>query len=135
MELRKVDKMLYTNYMKKAEESQGSAAHAFEKEWWDSCVSSSIHAVISASDALCVYFLGERAAGQRHLDAVQLLRKAAPNDAEVAGQIARFERLVGTKSGSEYSERLAKRAEAERALEDCERFMKWAKYKLERAVV
>jgi len=135
MEIRKTDKAFYENHMKKAEESLATSELAFQNGYWDACVGNCVHAAISASDALCIYFLGQKHAGQRHVEAVQLLRQIDPSDAELPKHMTQFDRLLNMKTGTEYGERRAKRIEAERALEDCQRFVAWAKHKLERAVV
>src|SRR3989344_6346089 len=127
MELRKAEKAVYVNYMKKAEGSLATAELAFQNGLWDSCVGNCIHAAISASDALCVYFLGQKHAGQRHVEAVELLKRVDPSDGESAKHMTQFGRLLNLKSSAEYGERLIKSTEAERALEDCKRFVEWAK--------
>ena len=55
---RDVAKSLYTNYLKRAEECCHAAKNSFTAQEWNAATISAIHACIAASDAMCIYFLG-----------------------------------------------------------------------------
>jgi hypothetical protein len=60
-------------YFKKAREFIKGAMTQAEKEEWNSSAVLSIHAVISAYDAVCAKFLQLRHGGADHMQAVELL--------------------------------------------------------------
>ena len=70
LKTRSVNKHLYKNYLKKAEEFMNACNDSFLKEDWNAAVINAIHAGISASDALTIFFKGVRHAGERHEDVV-----------------------------------------------------------------
>jgi len=81
---RDVAKSLYTNYLKRAEECFHAAKNSFAIEEWNAATINAIHSCIAACDAICVYFLGKRHAGESHEDAVNLFKviKEALKDCE-----------------------------------------------------
>ncbi len=127
---RDVEKSLYANYLKRAEECFHAAKTSFETQEWNSATISAIHAVIAASDAICVYFLGKRNASESHNEAATLFKNIKPDDEEINTNANRIARIFGIKNMAEYEERLVFRSEAEKALRDCERFLEYVKSKL-----
>jgi uncharacterized protein (UPF0332 family) len=69
-----VAKSLYTNYFKRAEECFHAAKNSFAIEEWNAATINAIHSCIAACDAICVYFLGKRHAGESREDAVNLFK-------------------------------------------------------------
>jgi len=63
---RDVQKSLYNNYLKRAEECLHAAKDSFTKQEWNASTICAIHSCIAACDAMCVYFLGKRHAGENH---------------------------------------------------------------------
>ncbi len=124
---RDVDKSLYANYLKRAEECLDTARDSFEAQKWNAAAINAIHSCIAACDALCVYFLGKRHAGDSHNDAIRLLKTIGENDDEINTNANRASRILSIKSMAEYEERLVCRSEAEKAVKDCERFFEFAK--------
>jgi len=127
---RDVEKSLYANYLKRAEECCHAAKNSFEAQEWNSATISAIHAVIAASDAMCIYFLGKRNASESHNEAAALFKAIKADDEEINTNANRIARMLGIKTMAEYEERLVFRAEAEKVLKDCERFLEYAKAKL-----
>ena len=127
---RDVEKSLYANYLKRAEECFHAAKTSFEAQEWNSATISAIHAVIAASDAMCIYFLGKRNASESHNEAAALFKTIKPDDEEISTNVNRIAKVLGIKNMAEYEERLVFRPEAEKALKDCERFLEYAKSKL-----
>jgi uncharacterized protein (UPF0332 family) len=124
-----IDKAFYTNYLKRAEECFNAAQTSSKNQEWNSATISAIHSCISACDAMCVYFLGKRPAGQSHNDAVTLFSTIDSTD-EISTNASRISRILGIKNMAEYEERLIFRAESEKILKDCERFLAYVKKKL-----
>lgn len=63
---------------------------------------------ISAGDAICGAVLGERAAGESHAEAVDLLRRATPG----TNYAAQLKRLIDAKGDAQYSAMLITEARA-----------------------
>lgn len=127
---RDVEKSLYTNYLKRADECLHAARTSFEIQEWNSATISAIHAVIAASDAMCIYFLGKRNASESHNEAAALFKSIKPDDEEINTNANRIAKILGIKNMAEYEERLVFKFEAEKALRDCERFLGYVKGKL-----
>jgi len=119
----KVDASSAANFFKKALEFERAAAQSFARGDWNATTICAIHSCISACDALCAHALGVRHAGERHSDAVSLLRSIKPDDESYKVNASRLRRVIDIKNMAEYEDRLVFRKEAERALKDCERFM------------
>ena len=122
---RNVNKSLYKNYLKKSEEFLKSCNEAFDDENYNSCVANSVHSGISASDALTVFFLGIRHAGEKHEDVIDLLRELKLKDINV--KIKQLKDLLQLKNKAEYEEILMDKNKAENAKKHAERFLSYAK--------
>lgn len=127
---RDVEKSLYTNYLKRAEECYHAAKNSFEAQEWNAATISAIHTSIAASDAMCIYFLGKRNASESHNEAVALFKAIKADDEEIKANANRISRILGIKNMAEYEDRLIFKAEAEKVLKDCERLLKYVKTKL-----
>lgn len=129
---RDVEKNLYSNYLKRAVECFHAAKASFEAQEWNSATISAIHAVIAASDAMCIYFLGKRNAGESHNEAAALFKAIKSDDEGINTNASRIARILSIKTMAEYEEGLVFRTGAEKALKDCERFLEYVKSKLPR---
>lgn len=129
LKTRDVSKSFYQNYLKKADECLHAAKNSFSSQEWNSATICAIHACISGCDAMCVYFLGKRNAGDNHNDTV-ILFKTVKNDESINSNANRISRVLRIKNMAEYEERLVYRSEAEKVLKDCERFLEFVKKSL-----
>ena len=127
---RDVTKSLYTNYLKRAEECLHAAKNSFAIHEWNSSTINAIHSCIAACDAICVYFLGQRHAGETHNDAVNLFKTIKTGDEEININANRIVRILRIKNMAEYEERLVYKSEAGKVLKDCERFLEYVKKQL-----
>ena len=127
---RDVTKALYTNFLKKAEECFHAAQNSFTIQEWNASTINAIHSCIAACDAICVYFLGKRHAGESHEDAVSLFETIAEKGEEINTNANRILRILRIKNMAEYEERLVYKTESEKVLKDCERFLEFVKRKL-----
>lgn len=126
---RDVQKSLYVNFLKRAEECLHAARNSFSIQEWNATAINAIHSCIAACDAMCVYFLGKRHAGDDHEEAANLFMTI--KDSEAAKTNAnRLLRILSVKNMAEYEERLVHRSEAEKILKDCERFLEFIKKEL-----
>ncbi len=127
---RDVTKSLYTNYLERAEECSHAAKNSFSIQEWNAATINSIHSCIAACDAICVYFLGKRHAGESHNDAVNLFKTIKAGDEEINTNANRLVRILRIKNMAEYEERLVYRSESEKVLKDCERFLEYVRKQL-----
>lgn len=127
---RDVAKSLYTNYLKRAEECFHAAKNSFAIQEWNAATINAIHSCIAACDAICVYFLGKRHAGESHEDAVNLFKIIKGGGKEINTNANRISRILRIKNMAEYEERLVYRYEAEKVLKDCKRFLEYVKKEL-----
>lgn len=129
---RDVAKSLYTNYLKRAEECMHAAENSFAAQEWNATTISAIHSCIAACDAMCVYFLGKRNAGENHNDAIALFKTIKTDNEEMDINANRILRILRIKNMAEYEERLVYMSETEKVLKDCERFLEYVKKELGR---
>ena len=121
---RDVSKSYYRNYLKKAEECLRAAEHSHVDQDWNAVSINAIHACIAACDAMCVYHLGRRHAGERHNDAVALFKPIKSGE-EINTNASRITRVLRIKNIAEYEERLVYTSEAEKVFRDCKRFLEY----------
>ncbi len=127
----RVERSLYTNYLVRAEESLSAAKNSLKLNQWNASDISAIHSGIASLDALCVYYLGQRHAGQNHEDAITLFRGIKQFDREDMDTIAnRVIKILKMKNMAEYEERLVHQTEARNILKDAERLFEAIKTKL-----
>ena len=122
---RDISKSYYRNYLKRAEECLRAAEHSFTNKDWNAVSINSIHACIAACDAMCVYFLGKRHAGESHNDAVTLFKMIKSGE-KINVNANRITRILRIKNMAEYEERLVYKSEAEKVFKDCRRFLEYA---------
>jgi HEPN domain-containing protein len=127
----KVERSLFANYLVRSEECLKAAKHSFGLGQWNSSAISAIHSGIASLDALCVYYLGQRHAGQNHDDAITLFRNIRQLSREdIDALVNRIIKILKMKNIAEYEERLLHQTEAEKILKDAERLFEAAKNKL-----
>lgn len=127
---RDVTKSLYTNYLQRAQECLHAAKNSFAIQEWNASTINAIHSCIAACDAICVYFLGKRHAGESHNDAVNLFKTIKAGDKEINTNANRIIRILSIKNMAEYEERLVYKSETGKVLKDCERFLEYVKRQL-----
>ena len=127
---RDVQKSLYVNFLKRAEECLHAAQNSFSTQEWNAAAINAIHSCIAACDAMCVYFLGKRHAGDDHEEAVNLFVTIKGGNEGIKANSNRLLRVLRIKNMAEYEERLVHRPEAEKILKDCESFLEFIKKEL-----
>ena len=120
---RDVNRSSYTNYLKRAAECFSAAKSSSNKSDWTATAINAVHACIAGCDAVCVYFLGKRHAGENHGEAVKLFKMVKPDDEEVAVNVRRLTRILSIKNIAEYEDRLIHKSESGKIIKDCERFL------------
>jgi len=125
-----VAKALYINFLKRAEECFHAAKNSFAVQEWNAATINSVHSCIAACDAICVYFLGKRHAGDSHENAVKFFKTIKKGSEKINTNANRIARILRIKNMAEYEERLICRSEAEKILKDCERFLEFVKKEL-----
>ena len=129
---RRVEKGLYTNYLKKVRESLETASESLKAGRWNAAAMNAIHCGISATDALTVFMIGVRHAGERHEDAITLLQTLNLPRETLVTKGRQISRLLGVKTTAEYSEKLINEREASEAVRDAERYLMWVEDLLQR---
>jgi len=125
--VRHVNKSLFENYLRKSEECLDTALKCLKTRRWNAAVINAVHSGISACDALTVFMLGIRHAGERHEDAISLLQTVGlPRDI-LASKSKQLSRWLGIKNAAEYEERLMNENDAKEAVRDAETFTSWVK--------
>ena len=127
---RAVDRHKFKNYLKKADEHHKAMELSYESGLWTACVVNAIHCAINSTDALTVFYLGFRHAGDRHHDVLQLLQKLDIEKNELKPKTQQLSSLLSTKNTAEYEERLMDAKDADNARKACDRFYSWVKKKL-----
>lgn len=110
-------------YLKTAKEYVEGAKDHYEKKRFIATCGDCVHGMIAASDALTIFFLGRKSAGQNHMDAINLLRQVVPNDDPLSREITRFQRVLGLKNAAEYDGGRVNQHDAESALRDARKFL------------
>lgn len=123
-----VDKHHYSDYLRKGEEFFQGLKEAVQAGRWNAAGLNAVHCVISASDALTAYYLGQRSISSRHQDAAQLIKRLPlSGTAEKAKQ---FLDVLNLKNKVEYGFHLTSEKEAVAMAKQAERFYAWAKENL-----
>ena len=124
-----VQKDLYGVFFSKSEQFLNAAKSSFEAGDYNALAANSAHACISAADALCTKHLGKRAAGDKHSDAVNLVKSIKDTD-EFLSNAAKFNRVLAVKSLAEYEARLVYKTDSESVLHNAEKFHDFVKRNL-----
>ncbi len=128
--IKTVSETNWKNYILKASQFLETSLDAFMKENWNAVGLNTVHAVISANDALTTYYNKVRSASEKHSDSVNLLLLILKNDEEAKKASRHLLWLINRKNLVEYESRLFYKREAEEALKHAERFTEWANRKL-----
>ena len=118
-----VDQSEYVVYWNKAEEFYDSMQHAYKNRMWTAAGLNAVHCVISLCDALLVKSQGIRAAGDDHLQAVELLARAPVIGVEK--QAAAVRRIMAKKNVIAYESREFRESDAADIFKLTERFYRW----------
>ena len=124
LKTRAVDQNEYTVYWNKAEEFYDTMQHAYKNRMWTSAGLNAVHCVISSCDALLVKSQGIRAAGDDHMQAVELLGRSLIGGIEK--QTATVRRIIAKKNVIAYENREFRESDASDIFKQAERFYKWA---------
>jgi uncharacterized protein (UPF0332 family) len=130
MRTRNVDRSKYKNYLSKSEEFLDTSKDAFERARYNASVLNSVHAIISAADALLVFVKGFRYAGTRHEEAVELFSTIFPGVPEHEKNVSRFGTILSIKNKAEYLEVILNSKDAIDALRDATRFLSYVRENL-----
>jgi len=121
---RAVEKDQYRAFLAKAKDFASMMDISLEEGKWNSAGLQAVHTVISASDAVIVYFGGVRSAELDHREVVGLLQEIIGEGAVSVGR--HVTRVIAKKNLVEYEERLITQAEARDMVEHAKRFIEWA---------
>ena len=125
IQTREINKGLYLNYLKKAEEFYNTMKSEFDNKNYNSCVLCAIHCSISSADALTIFYKGTRHSGEKHQDVIKLMTSLEIVD--INNKIKHLSSLLDMKNSLEYEERLTTENGAFIAVKHAERFFLWIK--------
>ena len=126
MRTRIVDKFKYKNFLQKGREFYEEMNVAYSAKRWNAVGLNGIHCVISCCDALTVYFLGKRSAGERHEEVVKLLQQIGDIDKKVINQkIAQVLDVLRPKTRVEYHAEVFSEKEAVVVVKQTKRVYNW----------
>lgn len=92
-----------------------------------------VHAVISATDAVCVALAGRRSVDLDHQRAADLLQEIGGKSRDVTNSVKQVRMLLVKKNVVEYESRQASSKEAAEAVKRATRFVNWANQTIEDA--
>ncbi len=117
-------------YLGKAKDFLDGARILIDKEKWNSSAVLSVHAVISACDAVCVNFMHLRYGGADHVQAVELLGQLPVDKLELEPKLKQAKRVLSLKNAAEYEDRIVKPGDAQEMLKNAERIVEWVESKI-----
>lgn len=120
---RTVDKNQYDAFLAKAKDFASMMDMFLEQGKWNSAGLQAVHTVISASDAVIVYYGGVRSSELDHREVVGLLHDIMGESASAAGR--HVSRVIAKKNLLEYEGRLIAQSKAWDMVEHARRFLDW----------
>lgn len=123
---RHVDRSLFRNYLRKAQENFETVRDCIDNGRWNAAVMNAVHCGINACDAVTVFTIGLRHAGERHEDAIALLQSLNLGTEVLSSKTRQLSRLLGVKNAAEYEERLMTQGDAQEAAANAVRLLRWA---------
>lgn len=123
-----VEKNDYKIFLKKAKDFYAVMLSARDTENWTAAGLTAVHCAISCCDAILTFHLGIRAAGEDHMQAVDLLMRLTHS--HEGGETNTFKRIIAKKNLIAYENREFRQVEAIDILKLAERFYRWTTSKL-----
>jgi hypothetical protein len=120
-------------YLAKAQQLVEEAGHARDGSRQDAAMLNSIHAGISAADAVTVALAGRRSTDPDHQRAADLLGEVGRSSESITERVKQLRALLGKKNRVEYESRRATAKEAADAVGRAERLVQWAEEIVQRA--
>jgi len=120
---RAVAKSEYRDFLVKARDFASMMDLSLEAGKWNSAGLQAVHAVISASDAVIVYYGGVRSIELDHREVVGLLHDIVGEAAAIAGR--HVSRVIAKKNLIEYERRSITQSDAREMVEHAKRFHEW----------
>jgi HEPN domain-containing protein len=133
VETQRVERHLYLNYLRKAQEYLEGMKAELAAGRWNLAVLAGVHCTISACDALTVFFLGRKHKGIKHADAARLLSSIEGLDPrELREKSNQLISILDFKTPVEYDKTVFTESDARELEKKVERFYGWVKEKLPR---
>jgi HEPN domain-containing protein len=120
---RAVEKHAWRDFLAKAKDFASMMDFSLAEGKWNSAGLQAVHAVISASDAVIVYYGGVRSIELDHREVVGLLHDIIGETAAAAGR--HVSRVIAKKNLIEYEGRSITQTDAREMVEHAKRFLEW----------
>lgn len=131
VETQKIEKHLYSNYLKKAREYLDGMKDELTNKRWNLAVLAGVHCAISACDALTIFFSGRKHKGIKHADAARFLASIEGLDPkELREKSSQFISILDFKTPVEYDKTVFKESNARELAKKVGRFYSWVREKL-----
>ena len=117
------DKNRYSVFLAKAKDFASMMDMSFKEGSWNSAGLQAVHTVISASDAVIVYYGGVRSSELDHREVIGLFQDIIGKDASTA--VRHVTMVIAKKNLVEYEGRLIAQTEARDMVEHAKRFLEW----------
>jgi hypothetical protein len=121
---RTVNQSDYTHYLKKAADFHQAMGLAYLHNNWNSVGLEAVHCVISANDALLIFFKGIRSVSPNHNDAIRLLKESLSPDL-IQRNDNHLARVIDKKNLIEYEIKNFSKKDADEIKLHTERFFNW----------
>ncbi len=122
-------------YLAKAKQLVEEANLALDGARYDAAMLNSIHAGISAAEAVTVALAGRRSTDPDHQRVADLLGEVGRSSGSIGERVKQLRALLGKKNRVDYESRRASTAEAKDAVARADRLVKWGEEILTRARV
>lgn len=128
MKARKIDRVHFSDYYKRAEEFYKAMKDEEESGRYNASALLGIYASIALTDSLIIYESGKRAADEQHMDAVKLLKSICNTKAISEGGPKRLGKVLSKKNFVAYGEhfRAIDTDELKSIRLNVQRFFTWA---------
>jgi len=123
--VKNMEKEMYSNYLQKADENCRLAQKAMEEKSYNAAAVCAVHSAISSVDAYCVFNLAKRCSSSNHEDAAVVIGET--NLKSKSAVTKKFLSVIRMKNMAEYEERLVKQKEAEKAVNDVKELLEMVK--------
>ncbi len=120
-------------YLAKAQQFLEESQLALKGTRHDAAMLNSVHAAISATDAVTVALSGRRSADPDHQRAADLLEEVGGRSESITSRVKQLRALLAKKKQVEYESRRGKATEAADAVARAIRYVDWAAETVQRA--
>ncbi len=121
-----VSKEDYRDYLFKAQTFFSALKLCLQNDFWDAAILLGVHASISVTDALLVFYVQRRSISKNHNDVVRLLMQSLQNKKDIKKNANRLTQIIDTKHSVEYEPKRFTQKTAYDLAKKVDRYFEWA---------